>query len=446
MQDCFKHIIGLSNRDCDCFLDGRPDAGGEEWENIVVVLGGFVSEVISIPGLPTEQTAANVQYFKNGVLIGLGDDFVTGEEEVTISGAYGDLVQIWYKTAKPALEAYKESDSGLYITDLVPEEEIAGLASCDKTLWSMFESARTNAVREFRAAVNAKLQRKSTLEYHTFVGNIGKMENDAGALVTDKQYAGVRIRTNPISAGYIKITRIAALFTGNGTVNVTVLDGAGMVVSPAFSITTKAGRPHVNAVDIKLPLRSDFTDETNYYLVFEYDEANKPILNKALCSSCSGFSPSTSTANPAFSNRRDKHAWANYIVAGGWIGNDIVDFSDAGDQVSQHMNGLALEAEIGCDLNLGLCSTLGGFDNNPWAGSIAQAIRAKAAAILMRQRLMSSKATRQASVNQDSVREQVARWEAEYAEVVQYLAANLPPNSNECLNCNGRMKVQGILS
>ena len=441
-SDCFKHIIGLSNRDCDCHFAGRPVAGSEDWHTEGFMLAAGANTLTPGYALPETPSAENFQLFKNNELF---NGYTIGGSGITITGTEGDFVQIFYRAAVPSTDAYKESKSGLFISDLLPEEELAGLASCDETLWDLLDSARANAVREFRAALNATLQRRNHPKYPTFAGNIGKAEAEGGPLVTDKRFAGLHIRTNGLKSGYLKINRILALFTGTGSVNVTILDQYGEIVCPAFSIQTKANRQSVNEVDVLLPLQADMSYEQHYFIVYEYDATNKPLLNKTVCASCSKFSPSRNTEYPVFAERRDKHAWANYLVVGGWEGDQIEYLKEEPVEVSEYMNGISLEVEIGCDVNIGLCGILKGYNSNPWAASIAAAIQRKAAVTLLQKRLASSKANRLNSVNQDALRDQMGRWEAEYAEILNYISNNIPPDVNECLECTQRVRMGAIL-
>lgn len=448
MRDCFQNIVGLSSRDCDCHAVSRPSAGAEAWQLDVAVVdadGSFVFETDD--PLPEDTTTASLQVFKNGELLTVDVDFeATDTAELTVSGcADGDYIQVWYKAASPQTGAYRYSVSGLYISDLLPEEELSGLAGCDETIWDLIERGRENGIREFKAALNATLQRRNTLKYHTFNGNIGRADG-TGHLASAKAYAGLHIRTNGLRSGYLKINRILAMFQASGTLNITIYNRFGHVVAPAFSVVTKAGQKSITDVSVKLPLLGGFSDEQHYFVVYEYDAANKPLLNKAACSSCAGFSPSRDTEYPAFAERRDKHAWANYLVCGGWEGDSITDFSAAPQQVSEYMNGLSLEVEIGCDLSSGLCGLLDGFDSNPWAMSVATAIQRKSAAWLVDRRLSSSKANRNNAVNKDDLRAQVGKWEAEYAEILQYLSNNIPPDVNECLECSPRVRMGAIMA
>jgi len=109
------------------------------------------------------------------------------------------------------------------------------------------------------------------------------------------------------------------------------------------------------------------------------------------------------------------------------------------------MNGLSLDIEVGCDLAQGLCASLGNFDGNPWAMPAATAILNKAAAWLVQQRLNSSRPNRANAVNKEDLRQQARKWEADYAEIVQYLSSNITPDTNDCLECGARLKTKSIL-
>lgn len=449
VQDCFKYIVGLSGRDCDCHFAGRPDAANADWRHewaVTTADGDFVFTTAYT--LPEDTTTASIQGFVNGALVAVGSGItVTDDAELTFADlAEGDHVQVWYKAAVPAANAYTESVSGLHITDLLPEEELTGLAGCDETLWDLLTKARTAAVSEFRAALNARVQERYTAKHKTFTGNIGKREGN-GPLSTTNAFAGVHVRTNGVRAGYLKVHRILAMFERPGTANMTVFDQYGTVVCPAFSLTVKPGQGHINTVNLKLPLLDAFNDEQHYFFVYEYDAANRPLLNKTACSSCdTSFIPSRDTQYPVFQNRRDKHGWANYLVLGGWTGDDIDTFTGADVQVTEYCNGLSFDVEIGCDLGQGMCGLLDGFDSNPWAMSVATAIQRKAAAWLVDRRLTSSRANRNNAVNKDDLRAQVGKWEAEYAEILHYLSTNIPPDVNECLECSPRVRRGEILT
>lgn len=355
---------------------------------------------------------------------------------------------------------YSDSLSGLFITDLLPEEEIAALAKCDMTLWDLLEWARATAIKDFRATLNATMQTRYKLKYNTFKGFLGE-DKGASTLTTTKTQAGVRIRTAGIRSGYLKITRIMAMFQLTGTIDLTVYKGRVIdrdtgemeleEAVAAFPIDTTANGRAVTTLDtpILLPLLDDFAQEQDYLITYDYSGSNKPKLNELVCG-CNSSSFTVSRNVDTFLNIQNKdyggkYAWHNFITLGGWEGDIVSGETTAPAEVGMYMNGLSLEVEAGCDTASGLCGMVETFGANPYAMSIATAIQRRAVALLMRKRLSSSLPNRANAVNREGVEKELRTWEGEYAEIMNYLSNNMPETSNDCLECKPRVRMGAIL-
>jgi len=457
MASCFDTIIGLSDRDCDCFATGRPDGSGLltqqklSWEFQKFTCPDTPPSPFTLTttfNLPTDDPEANIQLFAGTALEKDVDFTITGANQITITTPVpGQVYQVWYLATIQAVLSvaeYTQSDSGLYITDLLPEEEIAGMESCDETIWDLLVKARQTAIREFQAALNTTMVRRFQVKQETFEGFIGEARG-AQYMTTTPVYAGIRIRTNAVRSGYLKIKRILALFEATGTISCTIYNKDGIAVSPAFDIDTAANGRAVTDVNITLPLLGDFESEQDYFLVYTYNAANKPKLNLTVCGcGTNKFTPHTDVNNyPVAAKYTGKNAWHNWILVGGWQQDDL-DFSSASDQVSTYMNGLALEVEVGCDIAEGLCNMLGNFDSNQYAMSSAMAIQRKAAAYLVKRRRSASTPNRNNLVMTKGLQEQVAEWEGDFAEIMQFLTTNIPSTANDCLECKARTQLTGI--
>ncbi len=462
-NSCFDTLVGLSSRDCDCFDTGRPE-GSEETQT---TFGRWEYESFTCPGdqvdpwtittaytLPAD-ISAKVQLFAAGQLLDAGIDFekTSGTTLSVLTPVAGAVYQIWYEaliTTYETIPAYNVSGSGLYISDLMPEEEIAGLQACDETVWTLYQRAREIAIKDFVRDLNVSLQRRFKTRFPTWKDFIGNKKYE-GRLTSSSAYAGVRIRTNGLRSGYLKITKIITLFEESGTLALTIYDQDGAVVTPQFNVTTTAGAKSVTSVNILLPLRDDMTDEQDYYIVYEYDSGNKGALNKLYCAPCNAglrFSPTLNVETYSLSgpNLPGNHAqaWHNFFAMGGWEGDSVTDFSNSSDEMSQYLNGLGFEIETGCDMNAGLCSVVSGFDGNPWAMSAATAIQYRAAAWLVERRTNTSIVKRQNTVNKETILNAAEKWEGQYAEILTYLASNVPETVNDCLECKPKMRMQGI--
>ena len=447
-------MVGLSSVDCPCLYDGRPDSDSvptaTEWR-LEVFHSGDTSGDLALTtdrDLPDDLTA-NSQLFENGTPLVADTDYeTTGAKEITVAVASPDTVyQLWYLSSVP-VQPYNEATSGLYVSDLLPPEELTGLAKCEYTVWDHYARCRDIAVKEVVASLNASVLRRNQLKNKVFSGYIGDPDN-VGALTSTKTYCGVRMRTNPIRSGYIRIKRIMAQFERSGTLNVRVYAMDGTVVTPEFQIETVGGRRAFTDVGLTLPLLSDFNTSQDYFFVYEYDPANRPLLNKVACVSCNGAAPASdfsrfSTLSEWPAAFGGKLSWGNYLIAGGWQGNSVAGFSDASSTAEPYMNGLAFEVEIGCDLVAGLCGMAEG--NSPETMAIATAIQRRTASLLVSRRITSSTPNRQNLVNRDQLEAEAQKWEADYAEAINYAVQSVTPQSNDCVMCRPRMAINNILT
>lgn len=463
MASCFDTLVGLSARDCDCFSDGRPSGGAaaqtkQVWKHQAWESGASPADPLVLTTtftLPETLAAENIQLFAGGEMLDVATDY-TRTSDYTLSVPSPDAnttYQVWYLADVPVIEftpAYDQSDSGLFISQLLPEEEITGLVNCDKTVWDVLTEARGIAIKEFAQSLNAHILRRHQVGRKTFSGYLGDTGGNDGTLSTAATYAGVRIRTNPITSGYLRISRIAALFSATGTIPVTIYDGEGTVMTPTFNLNTQANKKAFTDVGLTLPLLGDFNTKQDYFLVYEVDPANLPKLNKVYCSSCNGQKAITNVAyydthGEWDSDYQKSLGWQNWLIAGGWEGDSVAGFSNASDAVGPYMNGLALEIEVGCDLADGLCGMAAG-GNSPEAMAAATFIQRRAAAIAVRKRLTSSTPARANFANKEGLEKEMGHWEAEAAEAMAYLAQNANDTMNDCVTCKARMRLGGILT
>lgn len=462
-KNCFDEVVGLSRRDCNCYEDGRPE--GET--DTLAFLSRWIWEKFDAPDtpadpyvltteydLPEEITGKTLVLYADGQLLNPAVDFEkTDDRELTITTPVGGATyQLWYKasiSATVSMPAYNRSLSGLYIADLIPEEMMAGLYSCDGTIWAMYEQAKQIAIREFIAALNTNLMRRNRQRFNTWAGFLGEAKGTE-RLDTTKQYAGLRIRTNGMRSGYLRILRIGTLFETTGTIELTIYDGDGNVVTPTFEVSTAGNSKSFTSVNITLPLLGDFASEQDYYIVYSYDADNRGLQNKVFCKPCSQSAVmptyNVETYKTFARNIRGATAWHNYIAIGGWEGDSVADFSDSPDTMGIYMNGLGLDIELGCDMIAGLCAMLQNFDANPYSNSVAVALQRKWAATIVGQMLRSAVPNRDLQVNREQLSKDVGQWEAETAEVITWLSTNVPENANDCIECRPRISTQGILT
>lgn len=459
---CFQNILGLSHRDCECFTQGRPEDQTSQsisvlsWKSQSFDAGGSPATpfvITTAENLPEPLDVSNIQLFQNGVLLAPNVAYTkTGAKTLSVPVVDPlDRFQLWYKTYYNEVKdtpAYNYSDSGFFITQLLPEEEIKSILSCDQTVWDLMDEARDIAIRQFIADMSATLTMRHRNKYPTFSGFIGE-PNGLSRLSSAKQYAYVRIRTNGMPSGYLKIKGIAAMFEKSGNLALTIYDQHGQIITPTFNISTLAGSRSITPVQITLPLLRNYETEQDYFIVYQYDATNKPLLNalKCTCGDMRTFIPTRNTTNwIGYDNLTGKRAWHNFIIMGGGETDSVANFYNEPAQVTEYNNGLSFQVELGCDVASGYCKLVETMGANQWGMSIAQALQYKAAAYLLKKRVSTSLPNRQNLINKDQNAQSAKEYEAEYATIIQYLAKNLPDGSNDCMECGKRMRMGGILS
>ncbi len=352
-------------------------------------------------------------------------------------------------------EDYNESLSGLFISQLLPEEELESLAGCDRTFWDSLAEARFLAVRKVQEVFNANVLKKSRLLYPTYSGYLGKT-NGSEKLVSTKDYAGLRIQTNGLKSGYINIKSVVANFEATGTVTAAIYQKIGdeaVQVGDDITLNTVANRPTETAVNRRLPLMDTYGGRAEYFLAYIYDEDFRPILSEVICGPCSGkFYPETNFTNWHPGGYTNPHGmWHNYLAVGGFTADSIagditiIDASELGTMVSRETNGLSLQIELGCDLIAGLCGLVNNFDSNPVAMSVATAVHLMSGVILVEKRVNSSLPNRGNITNKEGYKKLAAGWEDEFFGVMKFLTDSVSPEANDCLGCKPYSTIKPLL-
>lgn len=456
MENCFETLVGIMpETDCNC-SDDRPDGTdtAQRWYYEVFSIDETPDDTYVFTAAYKLPTAADkLELYENGERVESERIEIDGKTLTLADPVEGAYYQLWYfafVSAAAVIPAYNTSKSGLYLSDILPIEEVRGLATCETDVWEAVMQKRSFVIKEVVASMNATVKKNSLERYPKFAGYVGG-DQSSDYLNTAYGYAGVRIRTNPIRSGYLRIRRLAAYFEKSGIISALLIDKAGTVMTPEMKIkTVGGGKKCINDIGITLPMLDDFNTCQDYFLVFRYDVNNRPRLNKTYCAPCnktSGITPITyinryGSSTPWPHDYRGPLSWNNYVIVGGFVTDDLASFSDTPDTVSDYMNGIALEIEVGCDLTKGYCKMLEG--NGPEIMAVATAIQRRWAAELVMAKNNSSVPNRSNIAKGQQQASAAAGWEADYAEAMTYLVSTIDEDSNDCVMCKPRISMGGI--
>jgi len=451
MSNCFEQLVGLArSKDCNCNAPDGTDTVSQ-WTHQIFTTESPANPVEFTTDYTLPASLDDVQVFENGVRVADGRLGGVGTTTLSIDDPEeNSTYQIWYLADVPAtltIPAYDTSQSGLYLSDLLPETELRGLENCDRTVWQVHSQSRSTAIGEFIASMNASIKKKTNEKHPRFSGFIGAPDG-TGYLSSTSDFTGVRFRTNPIKSGYLRINNIMTIFEKTGTIDVTVFSGDGTIMTPTFTLRTIAGRKCINEVGLRLPLLGDFNHSQDYYFVYDYDANNRPLLNKSWCGCTGTMVPVTYVDHFGHSewmgNYKGRTAWNNYIIAGGFEADTLSEFSDQPVTVSQYMNGLAFDIEIGCDITAGLCKMLEG--GGPEVQAAATFIQRTSAGLSVNKKNISSIPDRDNIAKGEEQASQAGVWFGEAAEAMDYLTSEVNDSWNDCVLCRPKISMGSILT
>jgi hypothetical protein len=341
---------------------------------------------------------------------------------------------------------YNTSDSGLYLDEVHPLNNIAGLENCDNgDVWRIMANARERAINTFIADTNALISKYYQLKYRPYTGIIGRVKNDKDLTLTNT-YAGIIVRCNPIKSGEMVIRAIGTLMNYTGTLDVTIYDNLN-TNHGTYTLNCTADTFVLNTLTspLTLDLFSEYVDVLEYYFIYTIG-ANQPRNNDLSCM-CGSFRPTYSTKFPYYTKAKPKeYGWANYVMVGG-VATDDLDFMNLGLSGSNYLNGLLLSTEFRCKVGEALCKDELDFIGDPISGAIAHAILYGSSYNVADHILTTGEINRPSLMNHEQLVEYQKEWKGKYDEMITYIVENLDLSKSDCIECRDKIFIHraGIL-
>lgn len=349
-------------------------------------------------------------------------------------------------TAEGRPEDFNESNSGIYISDLMEISDLLSMPACDENIWAVLEDARANAVKTLVKDCNALLIKKFVLKREPAKGEIIGQIKEREYYDKSKNYAVITLRCNPIRSGIATIKEISTLFEDEGAVELHIYDNVNGHLQ-TLDLETQADTRVVTPVNIKLDMFSKYTQPLEYYLVYAFDEDNRPKDNQIKCN-CGNFEPVFDTERPYYNNISNRVGWSNYVMVGSTEINSLAELDDLPSKRKSSMLGLVLDMDFTCSVNQTICNGKLDFEGNPLALSLAFAVKFMSGIYLADKMLMSTELERDNLVNAEDWEDSKAKWQDEYNEHLAYITNNITVTGSDCLKCKDfiTMTRQGLFS
>lgn len=322
-------------------------------------------------------------------------------------------------------DGYNESASGIFLDELdgFNIEHIRGADDCARGgYWDRMERAVTNAKTDFKSNLLACIGTTYKPRIDPLNVQLGA-PNFTGSLNLNTNYAGVKLRSMQIKAGYMLINRIGILVNNSVPVTVVVysnVNGGTLIYqSSPIAATANTLTWAAPATPIELPMFSYQTD-IKYYVMLALDGTFQPKENKKDCG-CGGV----------------QRPYLKYMDFEGIKGNDITNIENTFNSTGNVCNGVVLDLSLKCKASEIICSSERplDFEDDSDSQGMAFAIRFRAACILYEEVLSSTNLSRTTLVDREQMAANVARWTEDYKNWINYLCGNVNYEANGCYVC-----------
>ena len=349
------------------------------------------------------------------------------------------------QTACPCLptpgEGLDTSDSGLYLHELEPFNNIDLATDCSNgSVWDILTKARTFGLAMAEKDVLNVLLTKYSQRVKRFTGGVGTATGSNIAPTTEKTYVGARMFVNPIRGGIITVNGMGTFWPLGAVpadIEVNVYNSLNELVATRDVTIASTGRHTKTLFDtpITLPTFIDYADVTEYFFVYEFDNANRPMQNKAHCCCGGGCPPYNKNANFR-NNARD---WQEWLMLGGWSGDALTDFNtESLIAPTDNVYGLTFDVDITCDMKATFCPSVMDYTNSPVAMSFAFMVLYSSALKAAAAILDSTQLTRANMINRATIEAHVVDWKEKYTAAADYVRDNVELTNNDCLMCKDK--------
>ena len=326
---------------------------------------------------------------------------------------------------------------------------VSSIADCENNndVWEQLARSRQIGITQFQADTNALLMKAYRLRRQNFKGSIGRGIAKNTITQNTGEYYGVRMFCSNVKSGILQINSIGAMFTQTGTVDLSIYNNLGDLIT-SVTLTTLAGKLKQNAVDIELPLHSDYVENLEYF--FYYTATSNKAMGNDLKCTCGAFKAIFDTHKPYFNfvqNDRN-YLWSQWVMPGGYHSAGTPDLDACTATASNLMYGLTFDVELKCKINEVLCMDGLDFESNNLAGAMALAIQYKAASILAKWIINSGDLNRWTMINTEQLINDIKEWDQSYTNMVTFIADEADTTTNDCLICKDiiEMTRRGIMA
>ena len=331
------------------------------------------------------------------------------------------------------------SDSGLYLDELLPLHKWESVLNCKEgeNVFTFMERARDNAIIDFRIDATAMLTKYNKLVRNPFSGRIGKVKRSSAlTTLTSGKYYGIVLNCDDIVSGVAEITNIGVMFDSADTFNVYIYNNLNELVD-TVSVTSVADALAENTCSVDLPLHSDYVENLQYFIVFQYDGSNSPYNNEF-------YDTQNRPVRVKKTQGGAQFGFSDYMDVSGTSLTSVSDLSDVLVSTESRCFGLTLAINMKCQVEQIWCLSEMDYVGNAVDMAIAKAVRLKAGSNLIRDIALTENLNRDSMIDGVTLGEIDEAFIGEYTEIIEFIVDNIDITKTDCFEC-GREILGGVM-
>ena len=325
---------------------------------------------------------------------------------------------------------YTTSDSGLYMDEVIPLSKFESILNCKEgeNVFTYMETARDNAIIDFRIDATEILARYNKLTRSPFTGRIGKVKRSAPLTgLVSGYYYGMVLRCDDVVGGEIIVSDISTLFDATGTVDVIIKDNLN-TVHATETVNTVDNTLTANTVSVTLPMHSDYVENLEYYFLVQYDGSTEPYDNEFYDTCNTPCKSKSSASNKQF-------GYSDYMMVSGIGLSSISDLSDVNIPSNNRCYGLSLGLKARCKVEEIWCYDEMDYVGNAVDMAVAKAIRLQACLNLIRDISLSENLNLDTILDGSTLGQWQEQWTVEYSEMIDFIVKNIDITRTDCFEC-----------
>lgn len=333
-----------------------------------------------------------------------------------------DIDCICYNDDKP-VDA-NESNSGLFITDIIPLGLVSTIQSCEiPDYWNLLTKIRSNAVRDVYDELIIRFNKEHKKKFTGCNTNIG--DTAVGSTNTfPEQYQGVKLSNFVMEKGCMILKGINTAFSYTGTIDVTLYSNQSTTPVQKWTLDTTQDRLQVNSFtqSIEIPTWIEGCDDLEYYFV--YDKAN-----------------GQSKANKCHCGCNKRKCWEKQTRARGITGTDLTDI-ESWTEVPTYCNGLMLQVEFVCKEDA-ICNDGLNYDT-AYGRSVAKAVQIKSALEFLKKLYGAGISSVEDAICKKDLDVKIADLHNKYKDQIKQVYELMDVNNSTCFICKSQSRMVRI--